>query len=462
MRRASTVAWLVCAGVAGLIALAAIARWLWAVSLNGPVLYGEGAVAHAAILARDRLEYTAGASYGGTPPIFTAANYPPLFFHLAGLGDPFVTGRVLSIGATLVVALAIAWRGRTGGWATATALALGWLATLPVVVWGAALKPDLVAVAFTVGGVLAVEARRPLVAGALLALAVSAKPTALLPAAGLAVPVLFAWRAGGLVAYLAAGVVTGVLVGIATRLPDMELYQHVVDWNALAWRPDQAAQLALVGVIAIGVPALTLVLYRRAVTPAPAAYVLAGVALIILGGREGATINYLLDLSAASALALAAIASLVRSGPVLPLALAAQLALALALFNPLGFVPGRPPTTGAWADPARFATVRALPDPALVEDSGLLVAAGREPLVDDLFLWSRLLERGGTFSEGPALLDAVGTRRFVRIVSEADLERLDEAPAYERQRWAGSLVRQVLDRYRLERREGALWIYVPR
>ena len=91
-------AWLVCAGVAGLIALAAIARWLWAVSLNGPVLYGEGAVAHAAILARDRLEYTAGASYGGAPPIFTAANYPPLFFHLAGLGDPFVTGRVLSIG----------------------------------------------------------------------------------------------------------------------------------------------------------------------------------------------------------------------------------------------------------------------------------------------------------------------------------------------------------------------------
>ena len=109
-----------------------------------------------------------------------------------------------------------------------------------------------------------------------------------------------------------------------------------------------------------------------------------------------------------------------------------------------------------------MATVRALPDPALVEDSGLLVAAGREPLVDDLFLWSRLLDRGGTFNEGRALLDAVGTRRFVRIVSEADLERLDEAPAYERQRWAGSLVRQVLDRYRLERHEGALCLYVPR
>ena len=461
MRRANA-AWLALAAVAALIATAAVARWLWAVSLDGPVLYGEGAVAHAAILARERLEYAAGASYGGTPPIFTAANYPPLFFHLAGLGDPFVTGRLLSIGATLVVALAIAWRARTGGWATASALALGWLATLPVVVWGAAVKPDLVALGLTVGGVLAVDARRPLVAGALLALAVSAKPTALLPAAGLAVPVLYTWGVGGLVAYLAAGAVTGLLVGIATRLPDNAMYVHVVDWNALAWHPDQAAQLALVGVIAIGVPALTLVLYRRAVTPAPAAYLAAGLAILFLGGREGATINYLLDLSAASALALAAIASLLRSGPVLPLVIAAQLVLALALFNPFGLALGRAPGTGAWADPGRLATVRALPEPALVEDSGLLVASGREPLVDDLFLWSRLLERGGLFSEGRALLDTVGARRFARIVSEADLEHLDEAPAYERQRWTAALVREVLDRYRLERREGALWIYVPR
>ncbi len=461
MRRANA-AWLALGVVAALIALAGVARWFWAVSLDGPVLYGEGAVAHAAILARERLEYAAGASYGGTSPIFTAANYPPLFFHLAGLGDPFVTGRLLSIGATLVVALAIAWRARTGGWATASALALGWLATLPVVVWGAALKPDLVALAFTVGGVLAVDARRPLVAGALLALAVSAKPTALLPAAGLAVPVLYTWGVGGVVAYLAAGVVAGLLVGIATRLPDNAMYVHAVDWNALAWHPDQAAQLALVGIIAIGVPALTLVLYRRAVTPAPAAYVVAGLAILFLGGREGATINYLLDLSAASALALAAIASLLRSGSILPLAFAGQLVLALALFNPLGFALGRAPGTGAWADPARLATMRTLPDPALVEDSGLLVASGREPVVDDLFLWSRLLDRGAMFSEGRALLDAVGARRFARIVSEADLEHLDEAPGYERQRWAAALVREVLDRYRLERREGALWIYVPR
>jgi hypothetical protein len=47
-------------------------------------------------------------------------------------------------------------------------------------------------------------------------------------------------------------------------------------------------------------------------------------------------------------------------------------------------------------------------------------------------------------------------------VSEADLEHLDAAPAFERQRWTATLARAVLERYRLDRHEGPLWIYVPR
>ena len=83
------VAWWIYGAVAGALALVVLANWIWAVMLRAPVLYGEGAVAHAAILARDRLEYTIGARYGDVSPIFTAANYPPLYFHIAGLGDPF-------------------------------------------------------------------------------------------------------------------------------------------------------------------------------------------------------------------------------------------------------------------------------------------------------------------------------------------------------------------------------------
>ncbi|TMG38451.1 MAG: hypothetical protein E6H94_06545 [Chloroflexi bacterium] len=269
--RRALVAWSAYALVAWIIALAALARWLWAVTLDGPVIYGEGAVAHAAILARDRLEYTVGARFGDVPPLFTAANYPPLYFHLAGLGDPFLVGRAISIVATVAVAAAIGWRARTGGALVAGALAAAWLASFPVAVWGAAVKPDLVALALTVGAVLALSAPRladgPLVAGALLGLAVTAKPTAGLPALALAVAIVMRGDPLGFLRYVAAGVGAALAVGFATRLPDKAMYLHVVDWNALAWTPEQAVLLVLVAILTIGVPVLFALVLRAGPGP---------------------------------------------------------------------------------------------------------------------------------------------------------------------------------------------------
>ena len=464
--RRALVAWSAYAVVAWIIALAALARWLWAVTLDGPVIYGEGAVAHAALLARDRLEYTVGARFGDVPPLFTAANYPPLYFHLAGLGDPFLVGRAISIVATVAVAAAIGWRARTGGALVAGALAAAWLASFPVAVWGAAVKPDLVALALTVGAVLALSAPRladgPLVAGALLGLAVTAKPTAGLPALALAVAIVMRGDPLGFLRYVAAGVGAALAVGFATRLPDKAMYLHVVDWNALAWTPEQAVLLVLVAILTIGVPVLFALVLRAG--PGPVlAYLAGAAAIVVLGGREGATINYLLDLAAAASCALAAIAPRLRASAIFPAVAAVQLVVAVVLLDPFGVVPGRAASTGAWSDPGRVALVRSLPSGlALVEDSGLLIATGREPAVDDLFLWSRLAERGDSFLEAERVLGAVRDRRFVVVVSETDLERIDTAPAYERQRWAGRLVRAVLEGYRLDRHEGALWTYVPR
>src|SRR5207302_10961975 len=96
VRSRAAIPWCVLVVVSGAIAAAAIERWIWASTLDGPVLYGEGAVAHAALLARQGAEYVAGARYGDVAPIFTAANYPPLYFRIAGLGDPFITGRIAS------------------------------------------------------------------------------------------------------------------------------------------------------------------------------------------------------------------------------------------------------------------------------------------------------------------------------------------------------------------------------
>jgi len=119
--------------------------------------------------------------------------------------------------------------------------------------------------------------------------------------------------------------------------------------------------------------------------------------------------------------------------------------------------------TGAWGDPSRGASIApevATGEPLLVEDSGLLVARGATPTVDDLFLWSRLVDRG-TIDAAP-ILTQVANARFRAVVSEADLEHLDAAPGFERQRWTAALARAVVERYWLNRHEGALWIYVPR
>jgi hypothetical protein len=448
-------AWWILLAVTGPLALIAVGHWLSATSFHAPILYGEGAVAHAAILARDRLEYAPPAGPDG--PIFVAANYPPLYFSLAGIGDPFVTGRVLSIAGTLFIAGAIAWRGRAGGPLVAVALATGWLAAIPVAVWGPAVKPDLIAVALTVGAVLALERHRaPLVAGIVIALAISAKPTAALPGLALGLMLLMRDR-GAFARYLVAALAAGAAILVATGSANGQMFEHVVTWNALPWRADQAILLGILGLIVFGVTVIWVAIARRSVD-AIIVYVLSATGIVILGGRDGATINYLLDLTAAASLGIGALAQSLRSSARYPLAAAAQALVAVALLNPFGVLPWHAISSGAWAPPARLAVVHAIPGDLLVEDAGLLVADGRMPRVDDLFLWSRLMERGN-FPAGDRLVSTVRDGGFDAIVTEVDLERLSQAPLYERQRWHSALVNAVIVRYQLERDTIGLFIY---
>ncbi len=444
------VAWWIYAAVAAALALVVVANWVWAVTLRGPVLYGEGAVAHAAILARDRLEYTIGARYGDVSPIFTAANYPPLYFHLAGLGDPFEVGRLVSIGATLFVAGAIAFRARAAGALVAAAIALAWLGSIPVMQWGLAVKPDPLALALTVGATLALARARPLplLAGALIGLAVMAKPTALLP--GIALLGYVGWRDPvGATRGLVGGLVAASVVAFLTHGPDKSFRLHVIEWNDLPWRPELAAPLVFIALLVLAVPIVTVVV-TRARGGAVGAYLVGAIGVLLLGGREGATVNYFLDLSAALALAAATIAPRLSLGFRYPVASIAQLALGVVLLNPFPTTPSLLAPTGKWSDPSLVAYVRDhVPGTVLVEDSGLLIGSGREPLVDDLFLWSRNYASGKSFREGQMLLEAVRAGRFDAIVSEVELERIDLGPGYERQRWHPDLVAAALQRYQL-------------
>ncbi|HYU81652.1 MAG TPA: hypothetical protein VFA31_02825, partial [Candidatus Polarisedimenticolia bacterium] len=76
-RSRATIAWAAYLVIAAGLALYAISQWLSALANRVPVLYGEGAVANAARLARDGTAYL-----DPDPSKFVAANYPPLYFHL--------------------------------------------------------------------------------------------------------------------------------------------------------------------------------------------------------------------------------------------------------------------------------------------------------------------------------------------------------------------------------------------
>jgi hypothetical protein len=459
MRSRATIAWAAYLSAALALALYALVQWLSALANRVPVLYGEGAVANAARLARDGIAYL-----DPDPSRFVAANYPPLYFHLASIVDPFITGRIASIVATLAVAAMVFVAARPAGPVAAAALAAGWLALAPVMVWGPALKPDLVALALTALAVVLLDRRRELapIAGFALVFAALAKPTALLPAAALVA--WLAWSDRATLVRCGFGAAVAVVAAAVTVYLDSvpDVWRHVVTWNALSWSADQAVSIVVLGVVVVGI-SIGIAALTGGLRGARLAYLVGALAIVVLGGREGATINYLLDLGAATMLSFAANAPRLRASALIPLALLVQLAFGTFVLDPLRVIPGRVPTTGAWSNqPGETAVSFFFSGDGryLVEDSGLLVRSGIPPVVDDLFLWSRLVERG--IIDGEPIVSQVRDARISMVVAQTDLEHLDAAPGFERQRWAGVLVRAVLDRYRLANHVGDVWIYEPR
>ena len=109
---------------------------------------------------------------------------------------------------------------------------------------------------------------------------------------------------------------------------------------------------------------------------------------------------------------------------------------------------------------ARVETARTLgAGPVYAEDSGVLIASGIEPVIDDPYLWARLVALGVRSDD---VTPRIRAAEFAAVVSFVPLDQLEGAPLFEQQLWPPPLVAAVLDRYRLDRRAGTLWIYVPR
>lgn len=424
--------------------------WAAAPTNPGPVEYGEGSVAHAGQLIARGID-----PYAPEPPgTFVAAIYPPISYVIAAAGErfgPFVGLRVAALTATVALAGLVAAAARRRGVVVALALGAAFLATFPVRGWAGAHRPDDVAVLFTAGAVLAAGStwRQAGGAGLLGALAIFTKQTAIVPLAVVLVYLVLWDRTAGrrLAVALATSVVALAALSSLFFAP-RDVLDHVIGRNATEFSIDYALAFGALAVLALG--AFVLVAARIG-SGRMRAYAIGAFAVVLLAGRAGASINFELDLAAAATLGIACAPSLRTLW--IPLVLAAQLVFvsAITTFGPIrgganAIAP--PPPTPAWTLGAHH----------LAEESGVLVAAGIEPEVDELFVWSHLVALGRFPDE---VTPRVRRGEFASITSSVPLDELDAWPV-QRQRWLPALADAVLARYRLESSAPGFYRYVPR
>lgn len=441
---------IVCA-VSIVAAMHTLFDWAAIIVSGLPTGYGEGAVAHAGqILARG------GDPYAPEPAgAFVSANYPPLAYAIAALGaplGPFTALRVANVVACIAVAAVAAYRARASP-TVAITIGASFLALFPVVVWGATARVDPIAVALTALAVVTVskDPRRAAIAGLLAALALAAKPTAALPL--LAVFAYLAWRERAVAIRIAAafGIASAfVLAVVLLRFDGAGLWRHLVVYNSFPYDARNPLFLGLLAVFLMGAYIASAV-YVAEGRMRP--YLAGAMGVVLLGGHAGATVNYLLDLAAASCVALAPLAA--RPPGRTAALLAAQLAATLFLVTVGPFAP-----TDLATHAARVETARTLPSgPVYAEDSGVLIAAGVEPVIDDPYVWAQLVALGVRADD---VTPRVRAGDFAVVVSDVSLDQLEGAPQFQRERWPRELAAAVLQRYRLERQAGTLRIYVPR
>lgn len=443
--------WLVPAVIAVALALRDLADWVMTAASGLPLAYGEGAVLHAGqILARGGDPYAQGQTG------LVSANYPPLAYAVVAVGLPlgsFVALRLANILAALAIAALIAWRARADR-VIALTLGAAFLAVYPVGLWTPQHRVDLLAVALSAAAIVSIGTGRfgPVLFGILGALALLTKPTAAAPLA--AVLAYLLWRdrraALRLLAALALAAGAGLAI-VLLRSNPRGLIDHIAVNNAFPydWR-NPIFLLVLAGLL-LGAFVLPAAVRTDGVMRA---YLAGALGVVMLGGHEGASVNYLLDLAAASLLALAPVARrLPRFAPAL---VAGQLLATFALTLAGPFVP-----PGAAERAERVALVSVLPADGryYVEDSGPLLAAKREPYVDDAYVWARLVALGQRTDDVTPLVEA---RAFRAIVSDVPLAEIGTSSEIERQRWPQVLVDAVLRNYTLDAATAGGYRYVPR
>lgn len=413
--------------------------------------------------------------YGGT------RNFPLFFALEAGLvrlgAEPLAAGLATSaLSAALALAGAYALLRRLAlppaGAAAFAALAFGSFAAQHGI---AAARGDVLAVGLSLLGLAAAGGAAPrrgalALAAALFGLAFAAKPTALTaPAAACAALALrgelraAAGLAGGTLAgalavvagtqALSEGRFLALLAACASAGAGLaDVLRAPLRLAGLFAGEDPAALLAFVAaVLALGYA------WRRGALPVLPAAWLAAAALVLLAvlGSPGTGVNHLVELQAASAVALGAAAA--RAGAPGRLARLAAPAVAAA---------GLAVAAGLWRadrDGSRLEEIRAVVSrlpagPLLSEDPLVPLLAGEVPHVLDPFMLRLAAGRDPDLAR-PLEADA-HAGRFAAVVLYRDLAAPDDG-WFESSSLGAGPVAALRDRYRLAFRAGRYFVHVP-
>jgi hypothetical protein len=443
-------------------------------------LYGE-----AIVLDETRRLGLGGALYApptGLPLTVTA--YTPLYYLLVGWLQAssgttgFLPGRLVSVAAVLVSAVVLAWtvRALAGRW-WGGLLAGGLFLTqnLTVLLWGPAHRVDPLALGLSLGGLALATAGRSTLAAVPLALAVLTKQNYL--AAPLCVALVL-WPCRRCLARF--GLVCGGLVaaafGVGQWLTGGWLVWHTVLANA---NPLDFTYFASLFGAFLQFNALPL-LAASALFRLPARgserlwrayFVVSGAEALATIGKLGASSNYWLELTAATAVLIGVLAN--RLGATTAAVRAPLSATGLAgvtLASLLMGVPAYQATVaqaldlhvqgaiGGMGPQLELAPlVAAEPGPILTDDPGLASLAGKRVEFESVIF--TILASQGVWDERP-ILAAIAARRFGLVVVQ---EPLDAPPRpLIAARWTERVRAALRASYAPAAQQAGYWLYRPR
>ncbi len=442
-----------------------------------PLNYGEGPLLDQAV----RL---AGFEniYGGdlTRPPYVVSNYPPLFPLVQApfvwlFGPAFWYGRLISLLCAAAVALfvGLTLHALTRDRLAALSGAMVFPAMPYVVRWSSLARVDLLGLALS-WAVLFVVVRWPhkrwsvVVAGLCIVAAVYTRQTYAL-AAPLAAFVWLLARGQRRRALELAGFAGGtalILFGILNVLTGGGFFLNTVTANLNDFRWERVSLNALGALLAcplllVGALAFLSLADRKGNASwwLVAPYLAASVPSALLVGKVGSDVNYLLELSAAFALATGALIAWQRERPRVRIVLVALLAVqVLALAQSSRVASGlQDYVIGQRPEIARLSGIVAQADgPVLTDDQmGLLPLNGRRIFLQPFEMTQ--LSRAGAWDQRP-LVEAIEREEFPIIM----IWKPPFAKQIKRDRWTPAMLREIRDHYRPTDRLADMVVYRPK